>query len=75
LITTSVGADGLGAEDGKNIIIKDTPEGLAGATLDILKDVNKAKFIADNARKLVEEKYSWHKMSQYLDDIYEKTGN
>ncbi len=73
LITTSVGADGLGAKDGENIIIRNDPESLAQATLDILENPNKAKKIAENARKLVEENYSWYKMSEYLDQIYEKT--
>jgi len=73
LITTSVGADGLGAKDGVNIIIRNDPKSIAEATLDILKDANKAKKIAENARKLVEENYSWYKMSEYLDQIYVKT--
>jgi len=73
LITTSVGAEGLGAKDGENIIIRNDPKSLAKATLEILKDSSKAKKIAENARKLVEENYSWYKMSEYLDQIYEKT--
>lgn len=70
LITTSVGAEGLGASNGENIIIQDDPASLAKATLEIIQNSKKAKTIADNARKLVEEKYSWYKMSQYLDTIY-----
>ncbi len=70
LITTSVGAEGLGATHSHNIIIQDEPMSLAEATLEIIGDSKKAKIIADNARKLVEEKYSWYKMSEYLDSIY-----
>lgn len=73
LITTSVGAEGLGAKDGENIIIKDDPKDIAQSVIDILNDSAKAQKIAENARKLVEEKYSWYKMSQYLDQIYEQT--
>lgn len=73
LITTTVGAEGLGATDGQNIIICDTPELLAESVLDILSNPNKAQKIAENARKLVEENYSWDKMSQYLDKIYTET--
>ncbi|MEK7550185.1 MAG: glycosyltransferase family 4 protein [Patescibacteria group bacterium] len=72
LITTSVGSEGLGATDGVNIIIKDDPESMAEATVNILSDEKFAKKISTNARKLVEEKYSWYKMSQYLDQIYNK---
>lgn len=73
LITTSVGAEGLGARDGVNIIIRNGPEGLAEAALDILGSPKKAKEIAENARLLVEERYSWYKMSEHLDQIYEDT--
>lgn len=73
LITTSVGAEGLGVEDGKNIIIRETPGEIAEATLKLLSDKKYAEVIANNARKLVEEKYSWFMMSEYLDKIYEKT--
>ncbi|MDO8341123.1 MAG: glycosyltransferase family 4 protein [Candidatus Woesebacteria bacterium] len=73
LITTSVGAEGLGARDGVNIIVRDTPEDIAKATLEILSNIKLAEIIANNARRLVEEKYSWYKMGEYLDKIYEQT--
>ena len=75
LVTTTVGAEGLGAIDGKNIVIRNTIEEIAEASLKILSDEKYAKKIAENARKLVEENYTWYKMSQYLDRIYEKTRN
>ena len=73
LITTSVGAEGLGATNNKNIIIQNDPVSLAKATIEIIKNGKKAKLIAENARNLVEEKFSWYKMSEYLDKIYEQT--
>jgi len=75
LVTTKVGAEGLGTIDGTQILVRDDPEGLAEAAIEILRDSNKAKALANNARKLVEEKYSWYKMSEYLDVIYEKTAH
>ncbi len=73
LVTTSVGAEGLGAADGREVIIRDTSKEIADATLRILEDEKLAKEIAENARKLVEQKFSWYKMGEYLDKIYEKT--
>lgn len=73
LITTSVGAEGLGAKDGQEIIVKDDPKDLAMAVLKVLNNPDYAKTIAENARRLVEEKFSWYKMGEYLDKIYEKT--
>lgn len=73
LVTTTVGAEGLGATNGQNIIVRDDPASLAEATLDIIGNEIKAQAIAENARELVEEKFSWYKMGEYLDKIYEKT--
>jgi glycosyltransferase involved in cell wall biosynthesis len=74
LVTTSVGAEGLGAENGKEIIIRDSSEGIAEAALDLLEDEKMAQRIAENARKLVGERFSWYKMGEYLNKIYENTG-
>jgi len=75
LVTTSVGAEGLAATDGQEVIIRDNPKDMAEAVLTILSNEKLAKSIAENARKLVETKFSWFKMSEYLDEIYERTAN
>lgn len=75
LITTSVGAEGLGARDGENIIVRDDPKDIAHTVLELLKNPTKAQKIASNARALVEQKYSWYKMSILLEKIYEKAAD
>jgi len=74
LVTTSVGAEGLGAKDGKEVIVRNHSKEIAEATLMLLNDEKLSKEIAANARNLVEEKFSWYKMGEYLGGIYEKTG-
>lgn len=73
LLTTTVGAEGLSATDGKDIIIDDSPAGLANEAVKIIKNPKEAARIAGNARKLVEEKYTWQRMASILDNIYEET--
>lgn len=73
LITTSVGAEGLGAHDGREIIIRNNPGDLADAVVEVLRNPRLAQNIAENAREHVETKFSWPKMADYLDEIYEKT--
>lgn len=73
LVTTSVGAEGLEATDGKEVIIRDKPIEMAEAVLEVLNNEKLAQKVAENARKLVEEKFSWYKMGEYLDKIYEDT--
>lgn len=73
LVTTTVGAEGLDAKDGKHISIRNNPKGIAETTVDLLKNSDKAKKIADNARTLVKEKFSWSKIAKHLDSIYQET--
>lgn len=73
LVTTSVGAEGLDAKDGKEVIIRNSSKEIAEAALEILDNEKLAREIATNARILVEEKFSWYKMGKYLEDIYERT--
>ncbi len=70
LVTTSVGAEGLSATDEKDVLIRNSISTIIDATLCILKDDKMAKRIASNARKLVEEKFSWYKMGECLNKIY-----
>lgn len=70
IVTTSIGAQGIGVEDGVHVLVRDDVEGLAGATIDLLENPDKARQLADNARRLVEEEYSWEKMGQLLDKVY-----
>ncbi|KKT67090.1 MAG: Glycosyl transferase group 1 [Candidatus Curtissbacteria bacterium GW2011_GWC1_44_33] len=72
LVTTTVGAEGLEAENGVHLLVSDTPEGLALATTNLLKSPRQAEKLAKSARELVEEKFSWYKMSRFLDKIYAK---
>ncbi len=73
LVTTTVGAEGLGAKNNKEIIIEDNPEDIANAVLKVLSNKHFASLIARNARDLVVRKYSWYRMAEYLDRIYEET--
>jgi glycosyltransferase involved in cell wall biosynthesis len=73
LVTTFVGAEGLEATDGQEVMIRDNPKEMADAVLEVLNNEKLAERIAGNARKLVEEKFSWFKMGEYLDKIYEET--
>lgn len=73
LITTLVGAEGLGAKDGEHLIVRNDPKKMAKAAVTLLKNKKKAEKIANSARKLVKDKFSWEKMAEYLDEIYKET--
>lgn len=70
VVTTKIGAEGIGVKNGEETLIRDSAEGIAGAIVEILKDPNKAKALAENARKLTEREYGWEQMAKKLDRVY-----
>jgi glycosyltransferase involved in cell wall biosynthesis len=71
VITTSIGIGGTEAEDGKEVVVRDDPKEIADAAIELIQDKNKYKFVSDNAKKMVAEKYDWDPIAKHLSNIYE----
>jgi glycosyltransferase involved in cell wall biosynthesis len=55
VVSTSIGADGLGAEDGTHLLIADTPEDFADACLRALSDSDLREHLVANGHRLLLE--------------------
>ena len=73
LITTKVGAEGLGVKDGIEVIIRDDPGDIALEAVSLLKNSKRMQFMSQKARMLVSQKFSWEVVARKLDELYEKT--
>lgn len=69
VVTTTVGAEGLLAENSRHFKVADKPEEMKSAVLDILNDRAAAEGLSKNARTLVEERYSWEGMLRSYKDL------
>lgn len=74
VVTTSRGIEGLNAKDGQDILVRDEPESLASATVDILTKKSLARKLGLNGKQLVASSYDWKSISQKLDMLYEEVG-
>lgn len=72
MVTTSIGAEGIGIKDGENALVRDTMEGMASAVIELLRKPRLARKIAENARKKAVEEYSWEQMAKRLDKVYQE---
>jgi len=70
IISTSIGAEGIEVTNGKDIIIADNGKNFAKEVIRLLKDKNYRDRIAENGRKLVEEKYRWEYIIEKLEEEY-----
>lgn len=74
VVTTSIGIRGTDAKDGVHVIIRDKPQDIAQATIDLISNPSYYDKVATNAKKLVKEKYDWDTIAEKLSDIYKQVG-
>ena len=70
VITTPLG-NAIGALDNSEIVIAKTSEDFVKSIKKMLEDEKFYNSISENARKLVEKKYNWKKISNDLNSVYE----
>lgn len=70
VVTMQMSADALGATGGKNIMIGNTAEELAGKCLALLSDTGEYIKISKNGRELIENNYTWKEIGKKLDEVY-----
>ncbi|HEY2388369.1 MAG TPA: glycosyltransferase [Candidatus Binatia bacterium] len=70
VVSTTIGAEGLAAADGREILIADTPEAMAAAIVRVLGDAQLAARLAHAAREFVVARYDWDAIAATLVDVY-----
>jgi glycosyltransferase involved in cell wall biosynthesis len=69
VVSTTIGAEGLGARDGDTIRIADTPESFAGACIALLDSAAERERLRDRALQMVTEQYSWEAVASAFDRL------
>ncbi|MDE2433118.1 MAG: glycosyltransferase [Burkholderiales bacterium] len=73
IISTSVGCEGLAVEDGRTIVMADTPDDFAQAIVRVLRDPELADRLGRQGRELVEQRYDWAAVARGLMQVYADT--
>jgi len=69
VVSTTIGAEGLPVEDGENIILADQAGAFAAAVVTLLQHQETARRLEQNARHLVESRYSWEAVSAVVEHV------
>lgn len=64
VVSTTLGAEGLAADDGRHLLLADEPEAFARAVLALWKDPDRVRTMTREARNLVEARYGWDRIAQ-----------
>jgi glycosyltransferase involved in cell wall biosynthesis len=70
IVSTTIGCEGIAVESGRHLLIADTPEEFAQATLRLLEDRCLADELGQNGRRLIQTTYDYRAACQPLDEIY-----
>jgi polysaccharide biosynthesis protein PslH len=72
IVSTTLGAEGIEAAPGRDLLIEDQPAAFADAVNRLLADPHLAARIGQSARRLAVERYSWSGAAQALEDFYRR---
>ncbi|MBE7474465.1 MAG: glycosyl transferase family 1 [Anaerolineae bacterium] len=72
VVSTTIGAEGIETEPGKNILIADTAETFAQAVIRCLREPELAQLLGQNGRQTILEKYNWQVIYPAWDEVYNR---
>jgi len=68
-VSTTIGYEGIKVTPGHDILVGDTPEAFAAEVLRVLNDPDLGQRLADNGRRLAEEKYDYRNACRPLEAV------
>ena len=72
IVSTSLGAEGIEAVPGRDILIEDEPAAFAESVNRLLAEPSLAARIGQSARRLAVERYAWSGAAQMLEGFYHR---
>lgn len=72
IVSTTVGAQGLDTQSGQHLMLADTDEAFAQATIDLLLDAEKRARLGQQAATYVREHYDWAAIGPRLLAVYDE---
>lgn len=75
VVSTRLGAEGLALTPGRDLTVTDTPEGLPAAIIRAVRYPEEARDQAENGRRVVVARYSWDRLAERLDTVWQAAAN
>lgn len=72
VVATSLSIGGLGASDGKNLLIRDGADEIAAAVLDLLERPEERDALGAQARATVETAFAWESQAERLESLLQQ---
>ncbi len=75
VVATSKGAQGLEGRNGEHFLLADSPQEFAAAVVRLLQDAGLRQVLAENAFRLVKEKYDWTAVTPSLHRLVDEVAH
>ena len=72
MVSTMVGCEGIGVENGEHLLVADTAEDFADAIVRLFDDTDLGRTLGDAGRQFVVDEYSWERAGARLGSLYER---
>jgi glycosyltransferase involved in cell wall biosynthesis len=72
MVSTAVGSEGIGVEDGQHLLVADTAADFAAGIVQLFEDPTLARSLGHAGRGFVEREYSWNRAGQRLQALYDE---
>jgi glycosyltransferase involved in cell wall biosynthesis len=72
VVSTSIGFNGLDVVDGVHVLVREKPQDLANAAIEVIENKILREKLVKNAKLLVKDKYDWEPIATRLSQIYEE---
>jgi len=69
VVSTSKGAEGLGAIPGEHLLVADDPREFAEKTISLLDDLQLRQSLSIHASKFVQDRYEWKMIGERFESI------
>jgi polysaccharide biosynthesis protein PslH len=70
IVSTTLGAEGIEAMAGRDILIEDQPAAFAEAVNHLLRNPDRCRQIGESARQMALQRYAWSEAARSLEDFY-----
>jgi glycosyltransferase involved in cell wall biosynthesis len=75
VITTPVGSHGLEVKDGQHLLIRQSPQEVANACIELLNKPTMGQVLAEAGWSLFESKYEWNRIGPRIRDTAERVAS
>jgi len=72
IVSTTLGAEGIEAVSGRDLLVEDEPTAFADAVSRLLANPDLAAHIGMSGRRLAEQRYTWKRAAQALEAFYRR---